>query len=568
MAEQTKLPFGERVKRAVGVEGDTKTVILPMIAYTITNMATSGASYFNGLYYIAFLTYVEGLSGAQVGLIMLIKSIWDAVTDPMMGMISDRTRSKWGRHRVYIVFGALPYVFTFFMTWYSFGISAHGSSHAVMLYYIAAYILYSTASTVIQVPHTAMLPELAPDYFLRTQYNSIGYLMNSAGMVPSFLIASAFLGLISTKDFSPALRGTFTILGVILSLFYMIPIFITGFRCKERSSLADRVEKFDGGYVLREYKQVFKNKAFRQYFTISVLYMFALGFYNNAKVYFLRELADVWSAYNIINIIAGVFEASGFPLNFALTKKYGKQRCAWVTTPFLILSFLIMLFINGNVKVGGLSVTMIAVFIHTAFYSFGLSGMGFTTSNSYPDVTDVDELITGRRREGVIATFSTFIKKVASGFMGMVVLTALEWFGVATSSSTAMTGAIREGRHAYELFGTLFGASFGIKLMGAVIPTLFILLALLALKNYKMTKESHTMIRALIATRHKYGRVDVTDAQKAACEQIAGRAWDEMWISTENAALSDGQPHYLSVGADGKYLIPEKDENGNYVVQA
>lgn len=526
----TKPTLSDRIKKAVGVQGDTKTVILPMIWYTITNMATSGASYFNGLYYIAFLSRVEGLSGGQIGTIMLIKCLWDAVTDPAMGIISDRTRSKWGRHRGYIVFGALPFVFTFFMTWYSFGISARYDANIVMLYYIAAYVLYSTATTVLLVPHTAMLPELAPDYFLRTQYNSVGYLMNSAGMVPSFLIASAFLGLISTKDFGPDLRGTFMLLGVILALFYLIPIYITGFKSRERSSLEDRPEPFDFSYAWREYRQVFKNRAFRQYFTLSVLYMFALGFYNNTKTYFLRELAGVWSVYNLVNIIAGVFEAGGFPLNFALTKKFGKQKCAFITTPALIAAFVIMFFINGNVKLGAFPLTVAVVLVHTALYSFGLSGMGFTISNIYPDVTDVDELITGRRREGVIATFSTFVKKVANGFMGMLVLTSLEWFGVATTSETTLTGMIPQGAHAYEIFGSFFGPAFGIKLMGAAIPCLFIVLALISVKRYRMTESEHKMIRAVIAEKHENGAVALPSDRRAVIERIAGMSVDEMWI--------------------------------------
>ena len=113
MAE--KLSFGERVKKAVGIEGQTGEVIKPMLAYNATNISTSGAGYFFSLYYIPFLVYVEGLSTAQVGLIILIKSIWDAFTDPLMGIITDRTRSRFGKHRVYIIFSAIPFCFAYFI---------------------------------------------------------------------------------------------------------------------------------------------------------------------------------------------------------------------------------------------------------------------------------------------------------------------------------------------------------------------------------------------------------------------------------------------------------------------
>ena len=571
MAE--KLSVSERIKKAVGIEGQTGEVIKPMLAYNATNISTSGAGYFFSLYYIPFLVYVEGLSTAQVGLIILIKSIWDAFTDPLMGIITDRTRSRFGKHRVYIIFSAIPFCFAYFMTWYSFGISGSYNTNAVMWYYITAYLLYSTATTVLLVPHTAMLPEMAPEYFLRTQYNSVGYLMNSAGMVPTFILATVVLNFVRpakaslggffssvgacfTHSLDPETipRSSYMSVGLVLAVAYFIPIMITAAKCKEKSSLGEHFAPFDRVYFFREYKQVFKNRAFRQYFVISVLYAFALGFYNNSKIFLLKELTDTYFLYGLINIIAGVFEAGAFPLNYAITKKYGKQKCSWITTPFYIAALAIVLFLSAPKTEGMKTLTVILVIIHTVMYNFGLSGIGFTTSNTYPDITDVDEMITGRRREGVIATFSTFIKKIAAGLMGMFVLTGLGWFGVRTNktNSTQLIGTTGKGYHAYELFGSFFGPSFGIKLFAAVIPLVFIICAMFALKHFTMTKADHTMIRAAIAVRKKYGAVLLTEEQKKRCEAIAGRRWDNMWIS----GCEEGSvPVELKTDENGKYII-------------
>ena len=578
MGSKGSLPFGERVKKAIGIEGDTKKVVFPMLNYTATNISTSGAGYFFSLYYIPFLVYVEGLSPSQVGLIILIKSIWDAITDPLMGVITDRTHSRFGKHRVYVIASVIPFVFTFFMTWYSFGLSSGGSSTAVMLYYIAAYVLYSTATTVLTVPHTAMLPEMAPDYFLRTQYNSVGYLMNSAGMVPTFILASLVLNFVRpakltvgtffgsvlncfTHSLDPETvpKSHFMVVGLVLAAAYIIPLSITARKCKERSSLNDRFEPFSGSYAFKEYALVFKNRAFRQYFTISILYMFATGFYNSSKIFLFKELSDTYFLYGIINIIAGICEASGFPLNYAITKKFGKQKCSWITTPFWICSLAIVLFITGPKSDSGKLINVVLIIVHTIMYNFGLSGIGFTTSNTYPDITDVDEMIIGRRREGVIATFSTFIKKIASGMMGMFVLTGLEWFGVNTSSgsSTTIRGSVENGRHAYEIFGPFFNGDFGIKLFSAVVPLICIVGSLIALRRFTMTKKQHTMIRAAIATRKKYGGVILSDEDKSACEKIAGLKWENMWLSTVEEGSS---PVSLENPENGKYDILEEEK--------
>ena len=579
MEQRTQIPIGERIKSAIGVQGSAKEAILPMLSYSAINISTAGASYFFSLYYIPFLVYVEGLSSAQVGVIVLLKCIWDAITDPMMGVLTDRTRSRFGKHRVYLLFGAAPFCFAYFMTWYSFGISGSMDSNAVMWYYIAAYLLYSTATTVLAVPHTAMLPELAPEYFLRTQYNSVGYLMNSAGMIPTFLLATVVLNYVKPARFTAgavlkALLNCFTHslepetipksnymgVGLVLALAYAVPILITATKCRERSSLKDRFEPFNGTYVFREYAQVFRNRAFRQYFTITTLYSFALGFYSNAKIFFFKELTDTYFLYGMINVIAGVFEAAGFPLNYAITQRYGKQRCAWITTPFYLISLVIVLFLSTPKTAGAKTVTVVLVIIHTVFYYFGLSGLGFTGTNTYPDVTDVDEMITGRRREGVIATFNTFIKKIAAGVMGMIVLSGLGWFGVQTGDQTAAASR----KTAASLLGPFFNQAFGIKFFAAVVPIACVALCLLALKNFSMTKRDHTMIRAAIAVKRKYGAVSLTDEQIAVCEKIAGQTWDSMWLSRRDRE-TEAPP--LETDENGEYTVlketAEKEENRN-----
>jgi len=168
-------------------------------------------------------------------------------------------------------------------------------------------------------------------------------------------------------------------------------------------------------------------------------------------------------------------------------------------------------------------------------------------------------MIIGRRREGVIATFSTFIKKIASGMMGMFVLTGLEWFGVntANSSSTTIRGSIAGGKHAYDIFGPFFDGTFGIKFFSAIVPLLCIVGSLLALRHFTMTKEQHTMIRAAIATKRKYGAVILNDKDKKACEAIAGQKWEDMWLSTVEEG---GEAHMLEEPENGKYAILEEEK--------
>ena len=305
--------MGERIKKAIGVQGDFKTSILPMINYSYANMYMGGAGYIISMYFTVFLTDVVNLSLNQAGIIVMIATVWDAVTDPVMGIITDRTRSKTGKHRRYLLLGIPIMVLSYTLLWNSFGLNGTKNPTLAIAYFVIVYMLYKTSFTIIGVPHTAMLPELAPEYNLRTQYNSVGYLFNSAGMVPSFLIVVVILEIFGSGDnLTSASKTPFLVFGIALSVFYGLSVFLTYAKTREPSSLGNKLEPLDLKYLIREYVLVFKNKSFRQYFFMSLAYQFSTGFYNNSKVYYIKYLANQYSKYAVFNAVAGVVYLKDF----------------------------------------------------------------------------------------------------------------------------------------------------------------------------------------------------------------------------------------------------------------
>lgn len=521
---------GEKIKSAIGVQGDFKTAILPMINYSYANMFMGGAGYIISMYFTIFLTDVVNLSLSQTGVIVMIATLWDAVTDPAMGIITDRTRSKYGRHRRYLLVGIPVLFLSYSLLWNSYGVAENPK--LAMTYYVLVYMLYKTAYTIIAVPHTAMLPELAPEYNLRTQYNSVGYLFNSAGMVPSFLIVVAILYLFGSGDtLTDESKTPFLVVGIGLSVFFSVAVYLTFRFTREPSSENMKVEKLDLRYIFREYSLVFKNKSFRQYFFMSVAYQFATGFYANTKVYYIKYLANQYSMYAVFNAVAGVAEAAAFPLNYALTMKFGKKRCGAIVTPLMVAGLGIGLIMQASTGGAGSFVWAALMLLSMILYPFGMSGLGFVCTNVFPDLTDVDELITGRRREGVIATFSTLIKKSIAGVMAALVGFVLQGFGLVTgdkvSSYEKATG---------QLFAQSGSAVFGVRLCVAIIPIAAAVIALLLLRNFKMTKSDHELIRAAVATKHKYGSVRLTKEQIERIETVSGQKLEKTWLgySDEN----------------------------------
>ena len=492
--------MGERFKKAIGVEGTFKDTVMPMINYCYTNIFLGGAGYIISMYFSIFLTRVVGLDIEFAGFITMVAVIWDGINDPIMGIITDRTRSRFGRHRAYLKRG-IPFVFvSYILLWNSFGLDGEKHPYLTVAYFLFAYVLYKTAYTIIAVPHTAMLPELAPEYNKRTQYTSVSYIFNSCGMIPSYIILLIMLSVFGFSDgLTRDAKTPFFVTGILLAIMYSIALYSTFRLVKEPSSLDMKLEPLDLKAAFKEYFDVFKSRSFRQYFSISFFWEMARSFYSTTYIYYVTFLANQYKFYPIFNTFAGIFESAAFPLNYALTMKHGKKKCGTIVTPFMILGLAIGLVVQAS-QPGTSKATymLILMILGVIFYPFGMSGIGFVCNNVFPDLTDVDELITGRRREGVVSTCNTMVKQVTGGINTFIVTLILGGFGLDTKSE------------ATEFVEQTDSAIFGIRLCVAIIPMVCAFISYLLLRRFEMTKEDHTMIRAAIATRHKYGSVTLS----------------------------------------------------------
>lgn len=539
--------MGEKIKKAIGIEGKFSDTVWPMIQYCFANIFMGGGGYIINLYFTAFLTNVVGMDLKYATFIVMIATIWDGINDPLMGIITDRTRSKYGRHRRYLLWSIPPLIVSYIMLWNSFGLNAHEHPVMCVCYYSFAYILYKTAYTMVEVPHTAMLPTLAPEYNKRTQYTSVSYIFNSVGMIPSYIVLLVLLSVFNSSDsLSAASKTPFLLTGIILSLIYSLAVYGTFKSCKEPSSLGEELPPLDLKFAVNEYIQVFKSKAFRDYFSMSFFWQMARSFYSTATIYYITYLANLYKYYPIFNTLAGVFESLAFPLNYALTMKKGKSRCGAVVTPFMIIGLGLLLLVKPATGDSASSVVPLIIMLlgGAVLYPFGMSGLGFVGSNVLPDLTDVDELITGRRREGVIGTCNTMIKQITGGVMTFAVGSLLDGFGLVTGNKGVYIEQTPQ-------------ALMGIRLCVSVLPMISAVIAFIMLRKFKMTKDDHTMIRAAIATKQKYGSVTLTDYEKERCELLTGHKLDDMWLGSDN---DTAQEHTLDKNEKGVYIILEEKD--------
>lgn len=512
--------LGAKIKEITGFEGDVKQTLRPMVNYTCANITIGGAGYPINQFHQQFLAYVEGMKTGAAGKISLISGLWDAISDPIVGLMTDRTKSKLGRHRPYKLIAAVPFAIVYLFKWTSFGISSSGNESATWWWYLFAALMYCTFMTLLSVPHTAMLPTIAPSYFERTQYKIVEYMMNSVGQVLSYVFAALALSGFNIKTALTGLptpsegdRSKYMLVGIVLAVWFLWAPIVSFFKTKEPSSKDQINEPLDLKHLFNEYKLVFSSRAFRQYFAITLLFSMSRYFCNYADQYFMVSVTDTYNIFISMNIIAGTAEFMGSPLNYLISRYKGKTACGKLLGPLMVFGIAINSILNYDTPQ---TIKYIVIVLSSVCYNFGFSGPGFVADIIQPDITDVDELITGRRREGVIATFNTFCKKTVSSLMGYAVGTSLEWFGY--------DPAIKEPHLQSKL------TNFGLRLNYSIIPAVLALFCIISIYRYTMTQHDHEVIKRTIKEKHETGTCEISDHDRKRIEKIAGHKWEDMWI--------------------------------------
>ena len=136
-----------------------------------------------------FLTNVAGLAPGLAGSVLLVGKIWDAVNDPLIGWLSDRTRTRFGRRVPWMVICSVPFALFFFLNWWVPGFASEGSQLALFLYYTGVSIAFSSFYTGMALPHSSLTPELSSDYDERSRITGFRMAFSLGGSVGGLVVA-------------------------------------------------------------------------------------------------------------------------------------------------------------------------------------------------------------------------------------------------------------------------------------------------------------------------------------------------------------------------------------------
>jgi GPH family glycoside/pentoside/hexuronide:cation symporter len=460
------------------------------IAYGAGDLGPAITANISIFFLLVFFTNVAGIPAGLAGSILMIGKIWDAINDPIIGLLSDRTQSRrWGRRLPWLFYGAIPFGLVFFLQWIVPRFSAEASSNIWPLfwYYVAIGLLSQVFYTVVSLPYAAMTPELTENYDERTSLNSFRFAFSIGGSILSLILAQIIFARISDRE------QQYLVLAAICAVISVLALYACIFGLRDRvlafEAKRTQVEEPPSIPFLEQIKIVFSN---RPYLFVIGIYLFSwLGVQVTATTipyvvvnYMRLKESDVPS---VMIAVQGTALLMLFVWS-ALSKKIGKTVVYFAgMSLWIIAAGGLFLLQPGQIAL---------MYLLAVMAGFGVSTAYLVPWSLIPDVIDLDELQTGQRREGIFYGFMVLLQKLGLALGIFLVGNALETAGFQPAIPGETTLPIQPD-----------SALLAIRITVGPLPIIFLICGLLLMYFYPITREIHTEIMMKLKARRENRRV-------------------------------------------------------------
>ncbi len=376
------------------------------LAYGAGDLGPAITANISVFFLLIFFTNVAGIPVGLAGSILLIGKVWDAVNDPIVGVLTDKTQSRrWGRRLPWLLYGAIPFGVFFFLQWIvpPFANDRTAQISSLFWYYVAIALLSQVFYTVVNLPYTAMTPELTQDYDERTSLNSFRFGFSIGGSVLSLILAQIIFASVSDRAMQYVVLAAVCTVICVLSLYWCV----FGTRDRVLAFEAKRIElpQPPSIPISEQLKIVFNNRPFLYVIGIYLCSWLAVQLTASIIPYFAVNWMGLPES-NVPTVLIGV-QGTALAMLFVwtnLSKRFGKKAVYFMGMSFWIIAQIGLFFIQPN---------QIALLYVLAI----MAGVGVSTAylipwSMIPDVIELDELRTGQRREGIFYAFMVFLQKL------------------------------------------------------------------------------------------------------------------------------------------------------------
>ena len=364
-----------------------------------------------GLYLLYFYTDVIGISPSLAGLIYGIGMFWDAITDPFMGYVAERTRTKWGVYRPYLLFGNIPLALSFILLFWA----PPFEGTLLFLFLLFANILHRTCFTLVSVPFSSLTPRITSDSKERT--NLTGFRMLGAQTGTNLMALTAFpiIFLVGGDDESQG----FVVLAAIAGMTAVAIHAITFLTVKEPSN--DQGIERVGGSLSEAVRAIGKNRPFWLVFSATLIVGITTIFFGNNLIYYTKYALNLHEHQGTILFTSGIVAFLSIPFWWIISNKIGKKLTWLVSSSITLVAMSLFYFYEIN--------TLNELLSLVAFIGFGSGAGGILFWSMLPDTIEYGEVHTGVRSESSLYGFMTFAQKGSIAFAIIILGMVLDLIG-------------------------------------------------------------------------------------------------------------------------------------------
>ena len=475
------------------------------LLYGVGELFGGGCFVIINAFFIVFLTDALGMNPVLAGTIPMIGKIWDAITDPIMGNIVERTKSKYGAKRFYILVGSIASAITFVVMW----INIRSSSTTVnYIFYLLMYCLFNTGFTVLSVPYNGLLPDMMDDYAMRARFSNMRMVFSTLGAAICGLVP----GMIIKQTNDPSQYMTCMLLFGGLFFACSITVFFSTWEKQKEPVKTTLGESFT------QAASVFRNRSFLLFLGVYLFGQGGMDFISGMAVYYVQHTLGAYPSYYIpILAVLMIAQLAGMLIFGPIMSKTSKKLAIVIAAPVRLVGVLGLLAFSHH------GAPLIPILLLAALIGLGNAGSLTGIFAIMADMTEIDELITSIRRPGIVSSMATFIRKIASGLSVAIIgfmLTAVHYDETLASAGLEQAAATQHG----------IGICF------VLAPAIMSALLLVCAWLFPVTDKEFRLVEKEIARRKGTEEGETTEEEKKALEKVTGFAYEKLW-NPANAGL-------------------------------
>ncbi len=401
----------------------TKLSFKEKVGYSLGDTASHFVWDMVGFWLLFFYTDVYGISAAAAGTIMLVARFWDMAIDPIIGVVSDRTNTRWGKFRPYILFGAIPYAILAILTFTTPNFGEFGK----IIYAGATYVLLMTAYATINLPYSALGAVMTDDTYERAGLNTYRFI---AGFSGQFIVTGLALTLAKFFGNGNKAQG-FQYTVFLFAALSLVFFFITFKTTKERV----QPPKTQKNSLKEDFRNLFKNQAWVILALVGIISFIMFAMQNAAIAYYFKYYLGKEDNVQLFNVVGTVALIVALPLSKPLAKRFGNKN-VFIGSSLISGLFFILIYL-ARVQ----DITTIYVFNIIAKMAYAPAVPLLWTMIA--DSADYGEWKSGRRSTGLYFSAAVFAQKAGWGIGAAIagwILTLSQFVPNVTQTDTAITG--------------------------------------------------------------------------------------------------------------------------------